>query len=419
MKRYLTLGMAAFAWLVLTTAPTSAQVQESIVPFLDEIESGTALQGAKLHPDQQAEILEGIAQRGDKIRVVTYNMLSSTYESKYDPHYTWPQRLPRILEMIAEMKPDLLCVQEIEPSQYNDLVSAFGESYGAVGTIDNEDQAGTAQPSAIFYNKDRFELRQHRVVYISETPMSPSADPYGNTRTITVASLRDSVTGKKIAVASAHFSFFSLESRVYAARFVSKWLKYLSPMMPVLFCGDLNTFPMRLDLHSLPAYDGDYVHRILVGGGFVDAKDVALLGHVGPLSTYTNGQPDAIPFTGTGTPGVILDHIYVAGKAKVLAHGVQPARVDGFFASDHMPVLADILMIKSKDEPRSNDEPKEQPRSSDKPRISDEQPKDQPRSDDKPKEQSRSDETPRGDDEPKDQPRTNNEDETNESQPSN
>jgi endonuclease/exonuclease/phosphatase family metal-dependent hydrolase len=47
---------------------------------------------------------------------------------------------------------------------------------------------------------------------------------------------------------------------------------------------------------------------------------------------------------------VILDHIYVAGAVEVLLHAVEPARVDGHFPSDHMPLIADLLFPKQKSE---------------------------------------------------------------------
>ena len=49
-------------------------------------------------------------------------------------------------------------------------------------------------------------------------------------------------------------------------------------------------------------------------------------------------------FKGTGTPGIILDYIYVSKKITVLTHAVELGTVDGHFPSDHMPVLIDFLI---------------------------------------------------------------------------
>lgn len=108
--------------------------------------------------------------------------------------------------------------------------------------------------------------------------------------------------------------------------------------------GDLNTFPNRIDLDRLPFLDGDYIHRILTQTILHDARDVSLLGHLGPISTFTNNPPDIQKFQGTGTPGVFLDHIYVSKEITVLIHATQPVTVGGGYPSDHMPVFIDFTL---------------------------------------------------------------------------
>lgn len=118
----------------------------------------------------------------------------------------------------------------------------------------------------------------------------------------------------------------------------------VAEQMPVLLTCDLNTFPNRLDLNRLPYYDGDYIHRLLTKNVFRDSFEVSLLGHLGPISTFTNAPEDGIPFQGFGTPGVFLDRIYVSKEIIVLIHAVQSGTVNGYFPSDHMPVIIDYLI---------------------------------------------------------------------------
>jgi hypothetical protein len=67
---------------------------------------------------------------------------------------------------------------------------------------------------------------------------------------------------------------------------------------------------------------------------------------VGPLASsirdflYRGNKP----FDETESPGVILDHIYVSPTVSVLINGIEPCLVDDRFPSDHMPVIADILL---------------------------------------------------------------------------
>src|SRR5205085_1931272 len=97
----------------------------------------------------------------------------------------------------------------------------------------------------------------------------------------------------------------------------------------------------------LPYYDGNYIFKILTSKSLRDAHDTALIGTLGPMATYTNREGSPLPFQGTGTPGVFLDHILVGGNILVLLQAVQPALVDGHFPSDHMPLVVDCVNFQS------------------------------------------------------------------------
>lgn len=142
---------------------------------------------------------------------------------------------------------------------------------------------------------------------------------------------------------NSHFSFSNVNLREKQAHRVAKKVRELSSDMPVIFMGDLNTFPQRLDQPRFPFYDGDYIHQILTASGLRDAKEVSLLGHLGPIGNFTNAEGEVKPFQGTGTPGVFLDHIYVTEGIQVLIHVISSDRVDGLFPSDHMPIVVDVI----------------------------------------------------------------------------
>jgi endonuclease/exonuclease/phosphatase family metal-dependent hydrolase len=65
---------------------------------------------------------------------------------------------------------------------------------------------------------------------------------------------------------------------------------------------------------------------------------------------------DNKPFQMTESPEVILDHIYVSPAVSVIINAIEPSLVDGRFPSDHMPVIADILLppVNKKTEEREN-----------------------------------------------------------------
>lgn len=306
-------------------------VENSIIPTIEKFEYVENLPAQKYSRQQFSEITSVLKRKDECIRLVTYNVLFNRYDHNLDEENRWPQRLPRIVELLEEMRPDILSVQELFTNQFIDLRPHVEHTF-AFYCRDCED----GELSGIFYRKERFELIDSKVCYMTCTPDIPSS------ATLTMVQLKDLKTGKMFAVFNAHLSSSNAEKRDFQARFIAKNIKSFAQRMPVILTGDLNTFPNRLDLEKLPFYDGDYIHRLLTAGVLKDSKDVSILGHLGPISTFSNASDDAIPFTGTGTPGVFLDHIYVSKGIQVLIHAVQAGTVNGHFPSDHLPVLIDF-----------------------------------------------------------------------------
>lgn len=310
-----------------------ASVENSIIPTVEKFECVENLAPKKYSDNQFTEITSLLNRKEERLRLVTYNMLFNLYDHNLDEVNRWPQRLPRIVELVADMQPDLIGVQELYQDQLGELLPHL-ESIYAFYSKPCED----GEHNGIFYRKDRFEVVDSEVLYMTSTPSIPSSE------TLTMLKLKDLKTGQTLAVFNAHLAFSNINKRDFQARFIAEHLEDLAKEMPVLFCGDLNLFPNRLDLGKLPFYDGDYVHRILSQGALKDARDVSLLGHLGPFSTFTNSSDDGVPFKGIGTPGVFLDHIYISKDVTVMMHAVQPGTVDGHFPSDHLPVLVDFIV---------------------------------------------------------------------------
>ena len=260
--------------------------------------------------------------------LVSYNMLSSDYDGFEAYQNRWPQRLPRIVELLNAMQPDLICTQELTQNQLQQLLEQIGDRYQVAGS--DQSMAYT------LVRRDRLTIDE---VHNLQIDVAPTYEPR-----LSLVVLTDQVTGQQFAVANTHFAFGRIESRAQETLWVAQNLAPVQKEMPIVFCGDLNTFPMRLDMTRLPAYDGDWSQRQLIRAGFQDARDASILGHLGPISTFTNEGEDPASFRSTGHPGVILDHIYIAGDVQVLIHGVESALVNGHFPSDHMPVVADLLI---------------------------------------------------------------------------
>jgi len=325
MKKYY--SIIAITFCLLNSPFVDATVENSIIPFMEQHEfvENLYLSEQKFTKNQFNEISSALKRQGEKIRLMTYNMLFDLYDHNLDEENRWPNRLPRIVELIREIQPEIIATQELYPNQIEDLVPLINDTY----TFFTGQKDPDGESFGIFYNKDRFEL----VDSSAKNPLS-------------MVHLRDQKTGKQLLVFNTHMPFSNIEKRELHARLIAEIVEPFAQELPTIFAGDINSFPNRMDLERLPFFDGDYILRILTSGSLKNAREQSLLGHFGPISTFTSDgkSADYNPFKGTGVPGVILDHIFVSDKVTVLTHAVEPATVDQHFPSDHMPVLIDFFI---------------------------------------------------------------------------
>lgn len=308
-------------------------VENSVVPLVAKFEKIENLPAKKYSKMQFEEIAAALSRKQESVRVATFNMLFNLHDQDLPSENRWPQRLPRIVEVLAEMQPDVMGVQELYPSQLNDLMPSLEKEYDFV-SLPCED----GELNGIFYRKSRLELVKSQIWY-----MSPTSNGRGS-ETLTMLQFKDQLTGRAFAVFNTHLAFSKVDKRNDQVHFIGEQIDPVAQEMPVFLTGDMNTFPQRLDLGKLPFYDGDYVHRLLTKHELHDSKEMSILGHLGPIGTFTNSSDDGIPFKGTGTPGVFLDHIYISKGITVLIHAVQPGTVGGLFPSDHLPLFIDAII---------------------------------------------------------------------------
>ena len=75
-----------------------------------------------------------------------------------------------------------------------------------------------------------------------------------------------------------------------------------------------------------------------------DSPKRSFFGHFGPISSTNFCAEKKKPFCSEGEPGIILDHVFVSDGIHVLSHGIDSAKVDGHFPSDHFPVIVDVII---------------------------------------------------------------------------
>ncbi len=331
------------------------EITYSVMPVLEKIESHPP---EKYSENHLSEIHELLAKQAEKIRVVTYNILLDLFDHKLeDQTHSWAARLPKVVQSINNMRPDVLCLQESYPNQIEDLQTSLGDDYSYfVGA------GATGEVNAIFYNRERFEIDWESygadlANATLEMPLNPKDEqliPRNKIlppeiepgRQLTLAHFRDKLTGKTFAVINTHLTFYRHNSREVQAQYIAGLVQKMQALkIPVIFAGDLNTFSNHPD-REFPFFDGTRVCQIFQRM-MKDTRDAALLGHIGPSSTGLRtfiGRDGKGPFEIGENPDVILDHIYVSPDVPVIIHATERALVDGRFPSDHMPVIADIVL---------------------------------------------------------------------------
>jgi endonuclease/exonuclease/phosphatase family metal-dependent hydrolase len=225
--------------------------------------------------------------------------------------------------MLADRRPDVIGVQEARKEQIDDLVARV-EGYAWVGV----GRGGIVDEYCpIFYERRRFDLREHGTFWLSEQPETPSTGWDGAfPRIATWAKLRDKRTGREFLMLNTHFDHKGEQARVESARLIIRRVTQLADGAPIILTADLNARP-----------DSD-VYRIMTDT-LRDASRARGAGHTGPAETYTGwlDRPRS-----TTRPGATLDYILLSPSIGVRWTQTLPSDWGGRQLSDHRAVMADI-----------------------------------------------------------------------------
>jgi len=328
--------------LLASFTPLFGTVNHSILPlmntpFLKDL-------SGKIN-ESQKEAIENALCSSKPLRVMSFNMLFNLpiSEEKLDSVNRWPARGSRLIEYLAWACPDLIGTQELQRDQIQEINRELHETYGYYG-MGTGCWGERGDVPTVFYKKSRLELLEGNTHYFSDSFEKPifGASAYHNT--FIVCRFWDICEEREFYLINTHLAFSNIEKRYYEATLLRNFINRLPAHIPIIMTGDFNTFPFRQEL-GLPFYDGEEILSILESSCVKDSQKLALLGHFGPISSTNYCLERNKPFCVKGTPGVILDHIFVNPFIRVLRHGIDPAEVDGYFPSDHFPVIADLQFL--------------------------------------------------------------------------
>jgi endonuclease/exonuclease/phosphatase family metal-dependent hydrolase len=258
---------------------------------------------------------------------MTFNI---RYNEPRDGVNAWTNRKTKVAGVIRFHKADLIGVQEAQYNQLQDLEKLLPDfAWCGIG----RDGENRGEYSAILYRKSRFSLLDTKTFWLSETPDKIGAKGWDADypRIVTWAKFRDKKTKKNFFHFNTHFDHRGEKARIESAKMLVSQIKKIAGNSLFVVTGDFN------------AREETNVYKILTGTAengdanfkLKDARYTSVNEHFGPTSTF-NEFKELIP-------GMKIDYIFAGEGVKVLEHGVLADRWNGLWASDHLPVLSEIL----------------------------------------------------------------------------
>lgn len=261
----------------------------------------------------------------NSLRIMTFNI---RYDNPDDGKFNWTNRKSLVFSTITSHKVDILSIQEGLYNQVNDLEKAF-PNYTRIG-VGRDDGKQTGEFSAIFFLKNRFKLIDNSTFWLSQTPSvagSRGWDAACN-RIVTWAKLTDKETGKPFFIFNTHFDHMGEVARRESAQLLLKQVANIAGTDAFIVTGDFNG-----DEQSVP-------YQILINSvspKLLNTRYVSTNGSKGPDCSF-------ISFNVEFKKGEVIDHIFINSKSKALNHNIIDDNINGFYPSDHLPVLTDVIL---------------------------------------------------------------------------
>ena len=254
-----------------------------------------------------------------EIRVMSFNIRLSPTED-FDGDNCWNNRREAVIRMIGESKPDLFGIQEGYIIQV-DYMDENLPDYGRYGVC-RDDGLERGEANAIFWRKDRFDVKQCNTYWLSETPDTVSLGWDGACRRIvTWAQLHDKLSGKDVWYFNTHFDHVGKVAREEAGKLIIARIKEQVPEGDVVFLtGDFNA-----------NWDNPILNPIRAELG--ECREAAPITDNEGINTYNAWGNNDAPAGES-----VIDHIFyrgvVAERYDVLNgdYGVP-------FISDHWPIM--------------------------------------------------------------------------------
>ena len=257
---------------------------------------------------------------GVELAIMSFNVRQDT---TFDvDEMDWEFRKEYLVNHIKDQAPAVLGMQEVQKNQY-EYISENLDGYETIWYSRAEDES--QEGLAIAYNKDKFDLIEEDMFWLSETPNVESKGfraPYLRICVHTV--LKEIATGREISVYSVHLEVTYEYSRDKEVEMVIDKVK--ADERPTIVCGDFNT-----------TYDSDCFRRM--SEVLTSAQDSALETDDG--ISYQNFGGGFVSFY-EAIDFIFLSDDFFAVDFDIIQEHSEKDGKDVYY-SDHYPVMSNIV----------------------------------------------------------------------------
>lgn len=268
--------------------------------------------------------------------VGTYNLRYANHGDSVNGN-GWGQRYPVIVDMIRFHGFDIFGTQEGLYPQLEDLVQHLpGFSYTGVGRDDGQHKG---EHSAIFYNREKFELLEKGDFWLSAITDRPNKGwDAALPRICTWGKFREKTSKYVFYFYNLHMDHVGVKARAESSKLILKKIQELPVNLPVILTGDFN----------VDQFNESYA-LINTSGILRDAYELS------PVKLATNGTFNS--FNPDSKTESRIDHIFLSKAFSAVRYGIltdnyKDKKTDSLvhpknayiarMPSDHFPVLVEI-----------------------------------------------------------------------------
>lgn len=246
--------------------------------------------------------------------VMTWNIRRTTNADR--GVRSFKKRSGKMVELIKEADPDIICMQEATSSQ----ISFFKKKLHGMSVVyEYRDKTRSPESCPVFYNANRFELVSSETFWLSDTPEKMSrtweADYY---RICTAVRLKDKLTGNELAIFNTHIDYKSEDTKLKSVDLINE--KAADFDCPIVLTGDFNSVPASSAIERTKTYFTE------AGEGKPDGDKITFNNYLGDRQKK-------------------IDYVFYKGNIESLSYSVIDRTYGKIIPSDHYPIKAEFTYL--------------------------------------------------------------------------